>query len=251
MKHKIPGCPKEYLIQYLHLNTPIDAYKKCRSFSELSALLLEHIRTGGYKPTLTEYTDPVIKPQWSIVTWLMLEDAQFAYIRLVEESGRNDLPDVKDNLMGLLGSSKKATRIMGKKTELCEPIVQDEPKNNERKKRRARTTDTEKLAKIIDYLEDHRDAKSAEVSKAKDIDESTVRRLWKKPKILAQKRDIRPGTKFDGTIKTTDPSTVCKYLLCNRPLSGSFECIDCDGEIIFEECKECHYTNIHPEKAIP
>ena len=112
-------------------------------------------------------------------------------------------------------------------------------------KKSKRKTKNEKIALITDALTDNPNATSAEIGRAKGIDESDVRKLWG-----TIKERMKTGRRHRGQSKTdiADPSASCKD--CNAPLSGSFECKFCKN-IVVGECKTCHYTNEHPEDAIP
>lgn len=113
-----------------------------------------------------------------------------------------------------------------------------------------RKTKFEKIAAIAEYLQAKPTATSKEVGKATGIDASDVRRLWGpiKKALNEGKSPLPNGYKYDGRTEAIDLSASCKY--CQEPLDSSFECNEC-REIIIGECKTCHFTQSHPDKAVP
>jgi len=107
----------------------------------------------------------------------------------------------------------------------------------------------EKFATILAYMKKYPNATSPEVSKNTGIDQTDVRHRWGPiKKAIQKKRSMDTGSKHDGIIEAEDSSALCYS--CRIPLSKSFECPIC-RKIITGECKTCHYTNQHPEQAIP
>ena len=109
----------------------------------------------------------------------------------------------------------------------------------------------EKIAAIAAFMEPRPHATSSQVADATGIPASEVRNLWGpiKKRLRKPKGDKPKGHKTDdGRIEAVDDSAICHT--CEIPLGAPFECREC-GQIIKGECKTCHYTNTHPEKAIP
>lgn len=117
-------------------------------------------------------------------------------------------------------------------------------------KKKTRKTKFQKIAAIAKYLEARPTAFSKEVGKATGIDDSDVRHLWGPIKMALKegKSPLPDGYKYEGRTEAIDLSASCKY--CQEPLRSSFQCDEC-GEIIVGECKTCHFTQSHPEKAVP
>lgn len=113
-----------------------------------------------------------------------------------------------------------------------------------------RKTRFQKTAAIAKYLEARPTSSSKEVGKATGIDDSDVRHLWGpiKRAVKEGKSPLPDGYKYEGRTEAVDLSASCKY--CREPLVSSFECNECRG-IIVGECKTCHFTQSHPEKAVP
>jgi len=120
-------------------------------------------------------------------------------------------------------------------------------KKDAKKQRRSRI---EKVAAIMAYMKNHPDDDSVDVGKATGIDPSDIRHLWgPTKKALRQKKRNRPhGKKTDGITDGVDESTSCG--ICGIPLSGTFECQVCK-EVVTGECRTCHFTNTHPDRAVP
>jgi hypothetical protein len=108
-------------------------------------------------------------------------------------------------------------------------------------------TKNEKIALIADELGKNPNATSAEIEKVTGIDKSGVRQLWRPIKKMNQRGKLR-GYKAEGKTDGEDTSASCS--ICRVPLSKPFECSLCK-EIISGECKDCHYTNTHPNDAVP
>ena len=107
-----------------------------------------------------------------------------------------------------------------------------------------------KIAVIADFYHHKPNTTSFDVEEATGIDASDVRRLWGpiKQAVREAPRSKPRGHKNDGQVEATDPSASCD--LCQAPLSSSFQCAVCRDTIV-GECMTCHFTNKHPEQAVP
>jgi hypothetical protein len=123
----------------------------------------------------------------------------------------------------------------------------EKPTEVDRPKRRSRI---EKVAAIATCLKGNPSLSSTDVEEATGIDATDVRHLWGpiKTALKEGKRTRRSGYKNDGKTEGIDESASCK--ICNNPLSTPLECDICK-EIVKGECKTCHFTNTHPELAVP
>jgi hypothetical protein len=206
-----------------------EAFRKVKTFNELYALIKKNIRDidwVGYGQYANATRQAVVKIRRSV-----LADA-------VQSNSPLNLPPVPQSgdpyvLMDYCTDASIA--IEKAKIPVVLPTVAPVK----------RKTKVEKTALIIDVLKSNPNAKSAEIELLTGIDESNVRKLWKGPK-----ERMKAGKVCRGQNKTDiqDPSASCS--ICNDPLSGPFECEICK-KIISGECKTCHYTNEHPEDAIP
>ena len=112
-----------------------------------------------------------------------------------------------------------------------------------------RKTKAEKMALIVDALDKNPNATSVEIGRETGLSDSNVRQHWKGVKRMLKTGVIPRGSKKDGLIVCNAPSASCS--ICGGDtLSEPFECKICK-EIVSGECKTCHYTNEHPEDAIP
>lgn len=107
--------------------------------------------------------------------------------------------------------------------------------------------DFQKIALISKYLKAKPYATSPEIAQATNINEAEVRRLWGPIKTSLRESKRYKPTVEEG-IEYIDDSKECN--ICQTPISTSWQCAICK-EVIVGECKECHYTNSHPEDAIP
>jgi len=118
--------------------------------------------------------------------------------------------------------------------------------------RRKRRTEHEKLGMIASYKKDHPNATSIEISEKTGIHRTDVGRIAKKHNLKSMSPEKTQGKtrgyKNRGSVHVTDPSASCE--ICAAPLLESFYC-DCCQESIVGQCKECHWTNTHPDKAMP
>lgn len=116
--------------------------------------------------------------------------------------------------------------------------------------KKQRKSKAEKIASIAAHLNAQPYAKSKDIEEATGIHESDVRRLWTPIKRAMRKgKKYKPaGSKNKGKIEAEDKSASCR--ICSAPLSETFHCDLCKERII-GECKTCHYTNTHPNDAIP
>ena len=123
-------------------------------------------------------------------------------------------------------------------------------KRIENKDEITRKNKPEKIALIAAHLQAQPYATSPDIEKATGINEAEVRKLWKpiKKELRNPKRNKRSGWKDKGSTQAIDETAECSN--CTTPKRPSFECNLCK-EVITTECKECHYTNSHPEDAIP
>jgi hypothetical protein len=110
-----------------------------------------------------------------------------------------------------------------------------------------------KIALIAEYLRLHPAALSREISAATGIHEADVRRLWGPiKKAQREGRYFRPRGPRDahGQVRPTGKTASCH--ICGDPIREPFQCTECEGQpLILDECKTCHYTNTHPDKATP
>lgn len=114
-----------------------------------------------------------------------------------------------------------------------------------------RKTKEQKVAEISSYLLKNPYAVSKQVSGATGIHETAVRRLWRpiKRAMRGGKAPKTTGLKTtDGRLEAVDESALCR--ICRSPLVGSFWCDQCNESIV-GECTTCHYTNNHPDIAVP
>jgi len=121
------------------------------------------------------------------------------------------------------------------------PYDKQQPANHRRRKSKS-----EKIALIVDAWEKNPNIKTSdEMGRATGLTAEQVRQVWG-----IVKTSKKAGKHYKGQSKTDviDPSASCS--ICQIPLSGPFECENCK-EIITGECKTCHYTNKHPNDAIP
>jgi hypothetical protein len=146
----------------------------------------------------------------------------------------------KEEQISSLVDSVRSVQMLGKR----QYAQKNSRRDNERK------TKYEKTAAIAKYLEAKPTAPSNEIGKDLGIDPSDVRRLWKpiKKAMKEGKSALPSGYKNNGSSEAIDESASCKY--CRDPLSSSFECEICK-DIIVGECKTCHFTQLHPEYAVP
>ena len=147
---------------------------------------------------------------------------------------KEELDEIYDTAEQTADWLKKLAKIITEKRKQID--VKEKPK-----------TKNEQIALIINELENNKNVTSKEIEKATGINESRVRQLWRPIKKMNQRKKHR-GYIVEGKIEAEDTSMSCH--ICRAPLSKPFECPLCTV-VISNECKECHYTNQHPEDAIP
>jgi hypothetical protein len=128
------------------------------------------------------------------------------------------------------------------------PPAEVEPETDSRPNRKSKFA---KTAAIAEHLHAHPTASSQEVSKATGIDASDVRRLWGPlKKALKEGKAAKPSgwRDADGNIEAVDESASCG--ICHDPIREPFECESCK-EVIRGECRTCHFTQTHPDEAMP
>lgn len=119
------------------------------------------------------------------------------------------------------------------------------------KQKSKRKSKKEKIIAIATCLDNMKKPTSKEVSEITGIDESDVRHLWGNIKKRMSEDRVRKPKGYrekNDKIEAVDESATCK--ICQMPLKSSFECGLCK-KIITGECQVCHFTNTHPEQAIP
>lgn len=104
--------------------------------------------------------------------------------------------------------------------------------------------------KVVNYLKNNPEATSQEIGEALEVSDGRIRQIWGpiKKALREPKRKKDKGYKNQGELSGVDESASCK--ICRIPLSDSFWCETCK-EAIQGECKTCHFTNEHPDLAVP
>ncbi len=103
-----------------------------------------------------------------------------------------------------------------------------------------RKSKEEEIGLIAAQLRQNPNATSKEVSVATGIDASDIRRLW-----APLKRANKAGK--TGAVASETHCSICDTVPVG--VTG-FACSEC-GVRISDECKMCHFTQHHPDKAIP
>ena len=117
--------------------------------------------------------------------------------------------------------------------------------------KKPRKSMAEKMAVIASHLQANPNATGQEIADRTGIHPTDVSRIAKpmRKALKEGKRLPRRGWKRnDGQPEAVDEAISCQ--ICNDPLEGAWECEVCD-EIVKGECKTCHFTNTHPDKATP